>query len=124
MTAKTEAVAHHDITPSTEIAYKIGSRWYWVTSVEEVLPSGSVFVMTVPAAKDPRYVQANITGKGGAKLRYVSEYDTITMRAQTAPVFDWVTRRIEDRSKMAAFKRGELELTRDEYIALSNRIGF
>lgn len=116
---KTEAIAHEAIEPSTAIAYKIGGRWYWITAVDpDRLESGTFFVWTVPAAKDPRYADL-----GYAKLRVITSHTTVLVRAQDAPVWDWVTRKIEDKAKLAAYNRRELELTKDEYIALRIRVG-
>jgi hypothetical protein len=77
------------IEPSTTRAFKIFGRWYWVTEIDSTLPSGSQFVMTVAVAKDPRYAQL-----GYGKLRYVQTSQGVPVRAQDAPVWDWVTRRL------------------------------
>lgn len=86
----TETITTAEIVPSTSKVYKLGGRWYWVTSEHEVLKSGSKFFYVVPQNKDPRYAQI-----GQAKLKYVHYLDPVLVREATAPVWEWVTKQIE-----------------------------
>jgi hypothetical protein len=112
--SKVQAIAHSEIEPSTTLAYKIGGRWYWVTELDQVLPSGSRFVTTVPVAKDPRYAQI-----GHSRLRYIGGHDTVLVRAQDAPVFEWVTKKLERLD--AAHCRNHLEFRSDCYSCRTER---
>jgi len=104
---KAEAVT--EIVPSTERAYRIGSRWYWVTEITDTLDSGSQFVMTVPVAKDPRYA---LIGYG--KVRYVQTgTETVLARPQTSPRWGWVTLRL--RCNTVGCKRRPAEVITYDY---------
>lgn len=108
-------IAATEIVPSTEHAYKIGGRWYWVTGFAgATLDTGSRFAYTVPIAKDPRYAQT-----GRAKLRYIGAYSTVLVREQEAPHWDWVTKQIERQE--AAHCGRHLEFRSDCYSCRSER---